>query len=341
MYSGIKQEWCVAPGSKVSKPEEMQRVGSQTDDKVWSKVDKTLRFYRQRFLRAARGRWWDLKRHAASQPIFVVGCSRAGTTLVYKTFSESAQLGSLQRETHDFWMGLHPLRLRDWSSHALSRADARESDRDAAMRLFYSETGRRRFVDKNNQNGLCVSYLRELWPDAFFVYVKRAPGDNINSLIEGWRRPDEFATWSDGLPLTPAIDDGRFKRWCFFLPEGWRNYLSAALEEVCAFQYREMNQALLDVRGAVDPRRWVEIAYEDILRDPVATFERAYEACGLSFSSAVRIHCETVLKRPYNAFSEIRLDKWCQSENRERIERVLPGVEAVAHRMGYPAVGCS
>lgn len=340
MYSGIKPEWCVAPGSRVSKPDDIQRVAPHGDDKVWKKVDKTLRFHGRRLMRTARGRWWDLRRLGAFQPIFVVGCSRAGTTLVYKTFSVSSQLGSLQRETHDFWMDLHPLPLRAWSSHSLSGADARDSDRDMAMRLFYSETGQQRFVDKNNQNGLCVPYLRELWPDAFFIYVKRAPGDNLNSLMEGWRRPAEFATWSDGLPGRPAIDQGRIRRWCFFLPPGWQDYLAASLEDVCAFQYREMNQALLAARDVVDPERWVEVAYEDVLRDPVTTFSQAYEACGLTFSNTVRRHCETVLKRPYNAFSEIRLDKWCQGANRERIERVLPSVEAVARRMGYRNIGC-
>jgi hypothetical protein len=38
-----------------------------------------------------------------------------------------------------------------------------------------------------SQNGLCVSYLCSLFPDADFVYVKRNPGDNINSLIEEWK----------------------------------------------------------------------------------------------------------------------------------------------------------
>ena len=38
--------------------------------------------------------------------------SRGGTTLVYRTFSESRELGSLIRETHDYWAGLHPIEAR-------------------------------------------------------------------------------------------------------------------------------------------------------------------------------------------------------------------------------------
>ena len=45
--------------------------------------------------------------------------------------------------------------------------------------------------------------------------------------------------------------------------------------------------------------------------------------------------CANVLDMPYNAFSEIRLDKWKDGRNRDKIERVLPHVAEVAARMGY------
>lgn len=299
------------------------------------KATKTLRFYGTEVLRTIRGTRWSLSPVAISRPVFVVGCSRAGTTLVYKTFSESEELGSLQRETHDFWAELHPLGEQWWQSHALTAQDASQRDRDVVSRYFYVHTGRRRFVDKNNQNGLCIPYLYALFPDAHFIYVKRSPGDNINSLIEGWRRPDEFATWSHTLPATVAVDGGAFDRWCFFLPPGWRDYLNAPLEEVCALQYRAMNEALVASRDLVPKGQWTEIFYEDLLRDPVAGFRRTFVEAGVTFTAALERHCKDVLANPYNAFSEIRLDKWRNGDNRERIERVLPSVVAVATAMGY------
>jgi ribosomal protein L15E len=42
-----------------------------------------------------------------------------------------------------------------------------------------------------------------------------------------------------------------------------------------------------------------------------------------------------VLDTPYNAFSEIRLDKWRDGRNHERIERIMPSVTDVARAMGY------
>ncbi len=298
------------------------------------KVDKTLRYYGARILIALRSIWWSLTKQPAQRPIIVLGCSRAGTTLVYKTLSKSSEIGSLQRETHDFWMDLHPLRDKNWDTHGLDAADAGAQERDFVSRYFFSQTGHHRWVDKNNQNGLCVPYLQGLFPDAVFVYVKRSPGDNLNSLIEGWGKPEEFATWSDQLPQQVDID-GHYKKWCFFLADGWREYLNRPIEEVCAFQYQAINQAILDARQHVRPEQWVDVYYEDFLRDPVETFRKVFHGCGLRFDQDLEKHCAEVLDIPYNAFSEIRLDKWRDGRNRQKVARALPLVEKVAGRMGY------
>ncbi len=299
------------------------------------KVSKTLAWHAARLQRSARSAQWALTRAPAERPIIVVGCSRAGTTLVYKTLSQSREIGSLQRETHDDWMALHPLADKHWDTHALDAADASAADRDTVSRYFYSHTGHARWVDKNNQNGLCVPYLHALFPDAVFVFVKRSPGDNLNSLIEGWAKPDEFATWSGALPAEVRVDNGRLRQWCFFLAEGWRDYVNASVEDVAAFQYHAINAAILGAKPGIPAGQWVEVFYEDFLRDPVATFQGVFEGCGLTFDRRLQQHCAQVLDIPYNAFSEIRLDKWKDGRNRDRIERVLPKVADVAGRMGY------
>nr|QNO45276.1 hypothetical protein GHMBFEBI_00010 [Methanosarcinales archaeon ANME-2c ERB4] len=301
----------------------------------WIKIDKTLRYHALRVVQNVRGVWWDMSPRRACRPVFIIGCSRAGTTMVYRTYSEAEELASLYRETHDFWATLHPLEDRNWESHALMAEEASQHDRDIVSRYFYSHTGSCRFVDKNNQNGLCVPYLHAMFPSAHFVYVKRSPGDNINSLIEGWRKPDQFAAWSYDLPETVAIDESRYTRWCFFLSDGWRKYLQSSIEEVCAFQYMAMNEAILEARKTVPTSQWTEICYEDLLQNPVEGFRQAFESAGLAFTKKLEDHCSKVLSNPYNAFSEIRLDKWRDGRNRERIESVLPKINDIAQRMGY------
>lgn len=299
------------------------------------KIRKTLIYHAQRLQRGLRSLVWGIRRPPAHRPIIIMGCSRAGTTLVYKTLSESREIGSLHRETHDYWMGLHPLQNKQWDTHALDASDANPLERETVSRYFYTWSGRHRWVDKNNQNGLCVPYLHALFPDAVFIYVKRSPGDNLNSLIEGWGKPDEFATWSEAMPEPVRVENGLFNQWCFFLSEGWRNYLNAPVEVVAAFQYTAINQAILDAKAAVPSEQWIEVFYEDFLRAPVETFRRIFKACDLNFDSRLAQHCTEVLDIPYNAFSEIRLDKWKDGRNREKVARVLPEVASIAARMGY------
>jgi hypothetical protein len=298
-------------------------------------IRKTLAWHGARLRRRVRDALWARSRRPAERPIIVIGCSRAGTTLVYKMLSESREIGSLQRETHDWWSELHPPSDKNWDTHALDTTDASPADRDAASRYFHAWTGQHRWVDKNNQNGLCVPYLHALFPDAVFVYVKRSPGDNLNSLIEGWRKPDEFATWSRALPAAVKVENGTLDQWCFFLADGWRDFLGTPVESVSAFQYQAMNRAILDARENIPPAQWVEIAYEDLLRSPGESMARVFAGCGLGFDEATRARCLAAFDVPYNAFSEIRLDKWKDGRNREKIERVLPEIGEVARRMGY------
>lgn len=302
---------------------------------LMSKIEKNVRHHAKRSVINLRGAWWDRVRPSAQRPVFVVSGSRAGTQMLYKTLSLSPGLGSLNREIYAVWDSLHSPADKQWASHALDASDASEADRATITRYFYAHTGRLRFVDKNNQHGLAVPYLHALFPDAHFVYIKRNPGDTLNSMIEGWHMPERFGAWSEALPAEVAVDDGRLTRWCFYLADGWRNYLNATVEDVCAFQYNAIHQAILAARTGVPGSQWTEVFYEDVLRDPIDTLRTVFGRLDLLFDEAMRTHAAQLVDRPYDALFEIRAGKWRDHRHRERIERVLPLVMPTARAMGY------
>lgn len=302
---------------------------------VLHKATKTGWHYVRKCLLFLRKIRFSLAPVSLKAPVFIVGCSRAGTTLVYKTFSESGELGSLQRETHDFWANLHPPLQRNWASHQIPAELACENDRKMACELFYCGTGKKRIVDKNNQNGLSIPYLHALFPDAHFVFIKRNPGDNIESLITGWGKASEFGTWSADLPVKVDIDSGAYQNWCFFLAQGWRDYCRSSIEKVCAFQYESINRAILNARDHIPAQQWHEVSYEALLASPVDEFRRLFTACGLQFDARLEQHCTKVLENPYNTFSEIGVDKWRGGENKNRVERVLNSLGTVTADLGY------
>jgi hypothetical protein len=304
------------------------------ESSISMKLRKTGDFYTQRAAEWWRDLVWPLAKPVFDRPVFVIGCSRAGTTAVYKVLSMASELASMQKESHEFWDELHPLQERNWDSHILTAEDADARARAEVSRFFYRHLGSRRFLDKANQNCFRIPYLHAIFPDAFFVYVRRDGRDNINSLIHGWGRPEQFGGWSGNLPAEVRIDGGKYTRWCFFLFPGWRDLVNAPVETVCARQWVEANEAVLSAREAVPPGQWVDLVYEDMLKVPVETFERVFAQLGISFTDEIRSHCDDLAAKPYNAFSAPRLEKW-KEENRERIERVIPVIAGMMGRLGY------
>jgi hypothetical protein len=298
------------------------------------KVKKTAKFYSKFLLFQWHNLIWPFVRYRSKRPVFIVGCSRSGTTVVYKVLSMAMELASLQKETHDFWNSLHPPEENGWDSHRLNAAEVCERDRVCVARYFFKHVGMKRFVDKSNQNCFRIPYLLELFPDACFVYVKRDGRDNINSLIHGWGRPDEYAIWSQNLPAEVRIENGTYQRWSFFLFPGWRDFVESKIEDVCAQQWISANQAVLTSKAIVPQRQWVEIFYEDILKSPVAAFRKVYNELSLTFDKKTEGNCESLTSNPYNAFSTPRLEKW-KEENPERIRNILPLIRETMLNMDY------
>ena len=191
-----------------------------------------------------------------------------------------------------------------------------------------------RFVDKTAENCLRIPYLRELFPGATFLFLRRGAAGNVNSLIEAWKARPRFVKYRLPEPLE-GLGDMSGNRWSFALIPGWRQLRSARLEEICARQYIANNEAALDGRESVDPSRWFEVAYEDLVASPVETAERICGDLGLAFDPAIEEYAAALGSRPSSTtLSAPRPDKWKQ-QNREPIERILPLTAPIERRLGY------
>jgi len=96
-----------------------------------------------------------------------------------------------------------------------------------------------------------------------------------------------------------------------------------------------MNEAILAAKTLIPKNQWHEIAYEALISHPTLEFEKLFQACNLPFDQAMNEHCTTVLDTPYNTFSEIRVDKWKDGDNQDKINQILPMVADISHRLGY------
>lgn len=285
-----------------------------------------------------RGSYWDLARPEAPDPIFIVGCSRSGTTVTYETIAASSHLLSLGHEIPEFWDHLDGPRHNGWESEAASAERARPEHRDAARRFFYQRLGRGgRVVDKTCINVMRVPYLHRLFPRAHFIYIHRDGRDNISSMMEGWRHDGHFALAKSlgPFPAQVAINGGEFTEWSFFVPPRWREYNHASLEEVCAYQWITANRMALDAAVGVPRALWIQLRYEDIFDRPVNMFMEVFERLGLPFDEAVRSRCATLNKRPTSIVKGAPgRDKW-KEHNPQAIERILPVIRPLMQELGY------
>lgn len=267
-------------------------------------------------------------------PILVLGCPRSGTTLLLQALLRCPGLRSVQSEGHILWDEFHHPRERDWDSDALTAAEITQREREyvhAATRLW---TRGARFVDKTPESCLRVTYLDALFPDASFVFLRRRAADNVSSLMEAWRARPRFVKYRlpeqlNGLgPLSGNL-------WSFVLVPDWRALVAAPLEEICARQYVACNEAVLEARRDLAQSRWVDIAYEDLVRAPVDELERICGQLGVRFAAGARAYASDLTRSPAaTALTEPRPEKW-RDQNLDAVERILPLVADTERRLGY------
>jgi hypothetical protein len=286
---------------------------------------------------ALRGRYWDLARSRAADPVFVVGCSRSGTTVTYETIAMSPRLLSFGHEIPEFWDSLWGPHHNHWESEAAGAEHALPAHRDAAQRYFFQRLGLGRVLDKTCINVMRVPYLYALFPNARFVYIHRDGRDNVSSLMDGWLHDGHFALGKllGPFPCPVAIDGGAFHEWSFFLPPGWRDYNDAPLEEVCALQWLAANRCALDASRQLPAEQWIRLRYEDIFDRPLAMFREVFERLELPFDDAIERRCATLDARPTSIVKGApKREKW-KAQHAAKIERILPRIQPMMVELGY------
>lgn len=286
-----------------------------------------------------RGLYWKAVRPKVPDPLFIVGCSRSGTTVTYETVCSAQGVLSFGHELPQLWNSQWGPWHNNWESEAAGAEHARPAHRDSILKFFFQRLGAGWVVDKTCINVMRIPYLNQLFPNARYLFIHRDGRDNISSLMEGWRFDGHFglSQFLGQFPCEVGIDNGDFREWSFFLPPGWRDYNHASLEEVCAFQWITANRMALKAKTLIPERQWVQLRYEDIFERPVDMFREAFDRLGLEFDARVQERCETLNKRPTSIVSGApKTEKW-REKNPEAIKRILERIQPLQLELGYKA----
>jgi hypothetical protein len=233
-----------------------------------------------------------------TQPIFIVGCGRSGTTLLYEmlarhrdlawfsTWTDRARRPELAVFNRLFKHARHSRRYgprpsegyRLWDaalalppSVAAGRLGAEQATPDVAGRVALLIGRHRRFgggsvfVNKNTRNSRRLLFLRALYPHARFIHVLRFPLDTVASVLE--------AKWWKELPLWWM--DGASPR---SLRDGPLDETRLAAE----LWVREVS-AVLDASDQLRPDQYTEVRYEDLVSSPTAIVTKLLGWLGLEY----------------------------------------------------------
>ncbi|HXG11443.1 MAG TPA: sulfotransferase [Gemmataceae bacterium] len=143
-------------------------------------------------------------------------------------------------------------------------AAARASWKNTFYRLLQQLTFKcpRRLVLKSPTHSCRIKTLLELFPDARFVHIVRDPYVVFPSTINLWK--------------------------ALYETHGLQRPTFAGLEEYVFRTFTHLYEKLEQGKALVDPSRFYELRYEDLVRDPVGQMQALYEHLGLGGFEQVR-----------------------------------------------------
>ncbi|TWU16282.1 Sulfotransferase domain protein [Allorhodopirellula heiligendammensis] len=116
-----------------------------------------------------------------------------------------------------------------------------------------------------------IGYLADAFPNARFIHITRDPRDLFPSTCRLWRSLDDVQSLQ--APSAATSDDG--------------------IEEYVLDCFTRMYAAFNEQRHKIDDHHLIEIRYEDLIADPVATLENIYDSLRLADFETVREEIQT------------------------------------------------
>jgi hypothetical protein len=266
------------------------------------------------------------------KPLFVVGVMRSGTTLFYKRTVQHPDLAWLNKTSKKFPTSVWLTRLimpfhRDrrpteaswiWGRFARPEDDCltREHVTEEA-RTFYRDVfttqmrlqGKKRFICKYPRNMLRMDYFDAIFPDAIFIHLIRDGRAVANSML---RMRESHV--------------GKSPLWGV-KPPGWRDLMDLEAALSCGLQWEHSVRYARESGAKLAKNRYIEILYEQLVKQPKETFRRIGQACELPWG-------ETELDRAVQGI-ESRNYKWKERFTPEQVQSLNSSLGSLLTELGY------
>lgn len=267
------------------------------------------------------------------KPVFIIAAPRSGSSLLFETLACTPGFCSFGGEAH--WLVENLPALRPGAPGVDSnRLTAEQATPEVSAAIRRAALARLRgpqgqapatgapLIEKTPKNALRVPFLKQVFPDARFIFLWRQPSENIGSLIEAWRT---------GGWVTYRELEGWAGPWSMLLPPGWQSLRGAPLASVAAWQWQCTNETALDDLSNLPCEDWTSVAYHELVADPAGTIRRLCSFAGVPFDAALQARTAAALPPSRHTLTAPAPEKWRRDE--ASINRVLPGLEACWQRL--------
>jgi len=277
-------------------------------------------------------------------PIILLGNSRSGTTLVQNLMSVHPEI-TKWFEPNTMWLYADPGRGHD----EFDKNDATEKVKKYIRKQFlkYQQSHENRVVlEKSPHNILRIPYVREIFPEAKYLYIVRNPFSVISSIELKWQRPVTGKGAFRRLKETPISQIHHYV--AKFISQQYnkrilkRKYLSSwgpryrGLDEdlkklgmltVISKQWAIGSKKAENDFAAFEPGQVLRLRYEDFVEDPIRDLERICDHCGYEMT-------HDMVKAAKESVRSDRNLKWQRFDPKD-LARILPEIEEEMRRHGY------
>ncbi len=233
--------------------------------------------------------------------VVLVGAARSGTKILRDALADATGVGRVPYDVPFVWYqgGAYP----DSDVLDPARLTPRATSRIRRYIDSYAVGTPPVVIEKTVGNTVRVPFVHAVLPEAVFVHLLRDGVDVTESTFRQWQEPVDVGYLRDKLRHTPVhvlpsygaryvrstvtrLRNGAAGTWGVRYPGMDEDLERDGLLRVCARQWRQsVERASADLHRLAPDH--LEVRYEALVADPVATLAGVVAACGLSADDGV------------------------------------------------------
>lgn len=246
------------------------------------------------------------------RPIFIIGCSRSGTTLFGDMFAKQGELIDWSEAGFFYELDYYNPNI-DHLKRASDVTSFHRRRMETILGLLIWITRKSRYVNHHPQNSMRIPFLKEIFPDAVFIHLIR----DGRAVVRSNFGQIEHESFRQNAPF------GYFPK-----PVKWREYQYLPCEVQFALQWKDLIEFVRSsAANHLTDSTYLEIRYEDFCGNTHEILQTVDEFCGL----------KSDLRKYKEIPSEFKMQnhKWKVDFSPSQVDKINKTIKPLLKMLGY------